>query len=71
MIRWLINVRYAVHYGLNSDIARGPKSAKAQTRKSRLQKPPKEKPPEGGFQFNAGDRIRLPPMLALTSGDTP
>src|SRR6266851_854746 len=27
MIRWLINVRYAVHYGLNSDIARGPKSA--------------------------------------------
>jgi hypothetical protein len=27
MIRWLIDFRFAVHYGLNSDIARGPKSA--------------------------------------------
>jgi hypothetical protein len=26
MIRWLIDFRYAVHYGLNSDIARGPKT---------------------------------------------
>ncbi len=25
MIRWLIDFRFAVHYGLNADIARGPK----------------------------------------------
>jgi hypothetical protein len=27
MIRLLIDFRFAVHYGLDSDIARGPKSA--------------------------------------------
>jgi hypothetical protein len=29
MIRWLINFRYAVHYGLNSDIELRRKSANA------------------------------------------
>ena len=28
MIRWLIDFRFAAHYRLNSDIARGPKSAR-------------------------------------------
>jgi hypothetical protein len=27
MIKWLIDFRFAVHYGLNSDIAQSPKSA--------------------------------------------
>ena len=32
MIRRLIKVRFAVHYGLNSDIARGPVRANERTR---------------------------------------
>jgi hypothetical protein len=29
MIRWLIKVRFAAHYGLNSDVEQRPKSAKS------------------------------------------
>jgi hypothetical protein len=49
MIRWLIDFRFAVHYGLNSDIAAISRHPKPSTNPDlTVEVTQRKKPPEGG-----------------------